>query len=75
MKEKIMVAFINRSKNKVIIITDKKRTTKLSYVVELIGYNSDYVAVVQSPSVDKIKIYDAGGCQIDIIDRNSSLYL
>ena len=75
MEEKITVVFPNRAKNKVIIKTDKNGTTKLNNVVELIGYNSDYVAVVQSPLIDKIRVYDARGHQIDIIDRNSSSYL
>lgn len=75
MDEKIMTAFANLSKGSVVVVTNKKHTFKLNGVVELIGYNSDYVSVVQRPFTNKIKIYDVKGCEVDALDMNSSNYL
>ena len=53
---------------------EQKHTFKLDNVVELIGYNTDYVSVVQSPFTNKIKIYDVKGYEVDALDMNSSNY-
>jgi len=74
MDEKIMTVFASRAKGRIVVVTNKKHTFKLDNVVELIGYNSDYVSVVQSPFVNKIKIFDIKGCEVDALDRSSSIY-
>lgn len=74
MDEKIMTVLASRSKGRVVVVTNKKHTFKLDNVVELIGYNSDYVSVLQSPFTNKIKIYDVKGYEVDALDMNSSNY-
>ena len=74
MEEKIMTVFASRSGGRVVVVTNKKHTFKLGDIVELIGYNSDYVSVVQRPFTNKIRIYDVKNCEVDAIDLNSSIY-
>lgn len=74
MDEKIMTVFASRSKGRVVVVTNKKYTFKLDNVVALIGYDSDYVSVVQIPFTNKIKIYDVKGYEVDALDMYSSNY-